>query len=279
MEIEQLNEIRKERGLQIANTSRIMKRERGGYIVPSQSGSGVYVVRYNSATFKFECECEDYEKRSVLGILCKHCLAVQTIINKEINSDGTTTITKTVKVTYPQDWSVYNTAQTQQKELFLKLLNDLCKSIHNPENTMGRPKLAMSDMVFASALKVFTTFSCRRFITDMKEAKENGYIDKVCAYSSVSNYMRNPNITPLLVDLIQKSSMSLKPIETEFRRHYHLRSNVESTFSMMKRKFSDYLKSRKDQSQKNEILCKVVCHNISVLVNGIFELDLKLEWN
>jgi transposase len=65
----------------------------------------------------------------------------------------------------------------------------------------------------------------------------------------------------------------------EFKRHYHLRSNVESTFSMIKRKFSDKLRSKKDQSQKNEILAKIVCHNISVLVNGIFELNLELNWN
>lgn len=65
----------------------------------------------------------------------------------------------------------------------------------------------------------------------------------------------------------------------EFKKHYHLRSNAESTFSMLKRKFSDHLRSKKEQAQTNEILCKVVCHNISVLVSGIFELDLKLEWN
>lgn len=65
----------------------------------------------------------------------------------------------------------------------------------------------------------------------------------------------------------------------EFKRHYHLRSNVESTFSMMKRKFSDKLRSRKVQAQTNEILCKVVCHNISVLVSGIFELGLELNFN
>lgn len=216
MEIEQLNEIRKEKGLQIANTSRIMRRERGGYIVPSQTGSGAYLVQYDNATFKPKCECEDYEKRSVLGIKCKHIWAVELTINKQVNVDGSTTLTKTVRVTYPQDWSAYNKAQIQQKELFQKLLNDLCKGISNTTYILGRPKLPLSDMVFSSALKVFTTFSCRRFVTDMKQAKENGYIDKICSYSSVSNYMRNPEMTPVLVNLILKSAMPLKNIETDF---------------------------------------------------------------
>ena len=46
--------------------------------------------------------------------------------------------------------------------------------------------------------------------------------------------------------------------------HYHLRSNVESTFSMMKRKFGDGLRSKTDTAMVNETLCKVLCHNLVV---------------
>jgi len=35
MNLQEQNEIRKQRGIEIAKTSRIMHRERGGYIVPS----------------------------------------------------------------------------------------------------------------------------------------------------------------------------------------------------------------------------------------------------
>lgn len=66
--------------------------------------------------------------------------------------------------------------------------------------------------------------------------------------------------------------------EEEFRRHYHRRSNVESTFSAMKRKFLPYVRSKKPIAQKNEILAKVCCHNASVLVNGIFELGMRAEF-
>ena len=38
----------------------------------------------------------------------------------------------------------------------------------------------------------------------------------------------------------------------EFLRHYHKRSNVESTFSMIKAKFGDSVRSKTDVAMKNE---------------------------
>ncbi len=64
----------------------------------------------------------------------------------------------------------------------------------------------------------------------------------------------------------------------EFKKHYHLRSNVESTFSALKRKFLPYARSKNPVSQKNEILLKVCCHNASVLINAIFELGARADF-
>lgn len=47
-----------------------------------------------------------------------------------------------------------------------------------------------------------------------------------------------------------------------FLSHYHKRSNVETTFSMVKRKFGSSLRSKSFQGQVNEVLCKVIAHNI-----------------
>lgn len=57
----------------------------------------------------------------------------------------------------------------------------------------------------------------------------------------------------------------------EFGESYHKRSNVETVFSMIKRKFSQTLMSRNFQGQKNEILLKVLCHNITCLIHAHFE--------
>lgn len=205
------NEIRKQRGMQIAQTCRIMKREKGGYIVPSQSGSGAYVVQYKD--FKPVCECPDCE---VKNNKCKHIWAVELTINKQVNSDGSTTITKTAKMTYSQNWSAYDEAKTKEKSMFLELLNDLCKDIPNTEYTFGRPKMPLSEMLFASALKVYTTFSLRRFVSDMQTAHEKGYVEHVPHYSTVALYMEKQELTPMLLNLIQKSSLPLKTIETDF---------------------------------------------------------------
>ena len=42
----------------------------------------------------------------------------------------------------------------------------------------------------------------------------------------------------------------------EFVAHYHRRSNIESTFSMVNRKFGDFLRSKTDTAMTNEALCK-----------------------
>ena len=60
----------------------------------------------------------------------------------------------------------------------------------------------------------------------------------------------------------------------EFAAHYHKRSNVESTFSMMKRKFGDSLRSRTDVAMVNEALAKILCHNLVVLIHEIHELGI-----
>lgn len=60
----------------------------------------------------------------------------------------------------------------------------------------------------------------------------------------------------------------------EFLAHYHKRSNVESTFSMIKRKFGDGLRSRTDTAMRNETLCKVLAHNLVVLIHEMYELGI-----
>jgi transposase len=66
----------------------------------------------------------------------------------------------------------------------------------------------------------------------------------------------------------------------EFLQHYHKRSNVESTFSMMKRKFGDSIRSKTETAMTNEALCKVLCHNLTVLIHEMYELGIDpVFWN
>lgn len=61
----------------------------------------------------------------------------------------------------------------------------------------------------------------------------------------------------------------------EFLAHYHRRSNVESTFSAVKRKFGGFVRSRNFVAQTNEVLCKLLCHNLACLVQASYELNIK----
>jgi transposase len=64
----------------------------------------------------------------------------------------------------------------------------------------------------------------------------------------------------------------------EFLAHYHKRSNVESTFSMIKGKFRDHVRSKSDAGMRNEVLCKILCHNICCLIHSIFELGIQARF-
>ena len=60
----------------------------------------------------------------------------------------------------------------------------------------------------------------------------------------------------------------------KFLEHYHKRSNIETAYSMIKGKFGGAPRSKSDAGQINEVLCKVLCHNISVLVQATHALGI-----
>lgn len=66
---------------------------------------------------------------------------------------------------------------------------------------------------------------------------------------------------------------------TEFNHHYHKRSNVETTFSMIKRKFGNHLRSKTELGQTNELLAKCLCHNLCVLIQEAHELGIPIEFD
>jgi transposase len=61
----------------------------------------------------------------------------------------------------------------------------------------------------------------------------------------------------------------------DFLKHYHQRSNAESTFSMVKAKFRDHVRSKTDVAMKNEVLCKFLCHNLCCLIQSQCELGIE----
>jgi transposase len=66
--------------------------------------------------------------------------------------------------------------------------------------------------------------------------------------------------------LLEKAFHYFQFNQEEYMSRYHKRSNVESTFSAIKRKFGDSVVSKTDTAMVNEVLCKILCHNLTCLI-------------
>jgi transposase len=403
---------RQQKALVIAAKNKLTKKG-DTWIVPSQSGNDYYKVNANDPDWP-TCTCPDFELRHAR---CKHIYAVEYTIERETSTkrtktkDGettTTTVTETVKIRYKQVWAAYNNAQTNEKARFLALLANLCDGIDEPIQTMGRTRLPMADMIFATVYKVYAAVSSRRFMSDLKEQYVMRRISKLPCFNSINNYLVMEEMTPYLQALITRSSLPLKSVESAFAvdssgfstcqyvrwydekygkeqserdwvkahvmcgvktnivtsaeisgahnhdtnffapvvnetaKHfdvreisadkaysnyanmrvteavgavpyidfkvnatdkgkcevwnrmyhyyqfnraafldfYHKRSNVESTFSMIKAKFGGFVRAKLPTAQVNEVLCKILCHNLCCLIQSSCELGIEAKfWN
>jgi hypothetical protein len=64
----------------------------------------------------------------------------------------------------------------------------------------------------------------------------------------------------------------------DFLAHYHRRSNVETTFSMIKAKFGQRLRCKTPTAQINEALCKVLAHNLCCVIQSVHELGINASF-
>lgn len=203
-------------GLEIAALNKI--EQRGPvWLVPSQSGRGRYTVIPDQPF----CSCPDHEETRQP---CKHVYAARYVMHRELNGDGTETITETLTLTqqvqrptYRQDWSSYNAAQVNEKHEFDALLYDLCQHNLPPiRRGRGRPSIPVADMMFSVLSKVYSTKSTRRFVGELDDAHEHGYLIKPPHYNSIINYLDKPELESVLMGLIHTTSLPLKSVEADF---------------------------------------------------------------
>jgi transposase len=394
-----------ERGLMIAESNTVEKNKLG-WKVPSQSGNGTYIVNLDGD--EPFCSCQHFE---ATHRKCQHIYAIEFIEQREKRPDGTEVVTKAMRVTYGQNWTVYNDVQTHEQERFAELLSELCKGIEQPEQEgAGRRNHLLADVIMAATCKVYSTVSGRRAMPDLRELQNKGLVTKAVSYNSVFDYLENPALTPLLKTLVEESASPLRAIETDFAvdssgfstntynrwydhkwgkvrseakwikthmmcgvkthiitsveatptetsdtlqlpelvnttaktfaisevsadkaysskknlhaitavnafpyimfksyskgnqgagkfdslwqrmwhfynfnketfmQHYHKRSNAETTYSMIKTKFGGNVRSKSPVAQVNEVLCKVLCHNICVLIQSVYELGIEASF-
>ena len=199
------------RGMAISATVSVRRIE-VGYLVPSQSGNGSYFVSIDDKPF---CACADFEKRQQP---CKHLYSVWcTVKREETTIVSVQEETAPKRKTYPQDWPAYNAAQNNEAKHFVLLLRDLCNKIEQPPHTgRGRPRMPLSDMVFAMCMKVYLEKSGRRSKSFIESAQAQGLMDKLPSDTSCWRYMEDARMKPLLRELIQISALPLRFAETDF---------------------------------------------------------------
>jgi len=66
--------------------------------------------------------------------------------------------------------------------------------------------------------------------------------------------------------------------QKEFMESYHRRSNVETTFSMIKMRLGEPLKSKNYVAQRNELMLKFISHNICGLIQEMYNHNLKINF-
>jgi transposase len=98
------------------------------------------------------------------------------------------------------------------------------------------------------------------------------------AYASVENFEEvaacggqafiafKSNATGGASGLFEKAYHYFQYHRQKYLEHYHKRSNIESTISAVKRKFGDFVLSKTDAAMVNEVLCKLLCQNLTCLV-------------
>lgn len=120
------------------------------------------------------------------------------------------------KATYKQDWKNYTTAQNNEINLFDRLLMDLVKTVPEPPQQMGRPRLGLQETLFCAIRKVYSQLSSRRAYSLYKNAEERQHIGKAPNYNAINKALNREDITPILHKFLAMSALPLKSVETTF---------------------------------------------------------------
>src|SRR2546423_1318428 len=173
---------REARGLQIASqTERQITFNETFWTVPSQTSSKSYAVTVDPPF----CTCADFKNNAME---CKHVHAVKFHLAREAGAT-LPEVPEQKRKTYSQNWPAYTASQVNEKARFLELLFGLCSVMDEPPQFKGRPRIPVADRIFACAFKVYSTLSGRRFTSDLREAKQRGYLSSMPTYSAISRYL------------------------------------------------------------------------------------------
>ncbi len=122
------------------------------------------------------------------------------------------------KKTYPQVWPAYNKAQTTEKRRLQVLLSDLCRNVPHasqPGSTAAaHPDGRCGVRNGLQGLHLYA-HAAVRLRPGRRAAK--GHVSQVAHFiHSIIRHFYNPDMTPILRDLVIRSSLPLKAVEVDF---------------------------------------------------------------
>src|SRR5262245_13395458 len=120
-------------------------------------------------------------------------------------------------------------------------------------------------------------FALREVLADKAYASARNY-DAIGRYGATPFIAFKSNATGRGGRLWEKMFHHFSLYREDFLAHYHKRSNMESTFSMIEAKFRDHLRSKTPVAMVNEVLSKIICHNICVLIHEAEELGIAIKF-
>ena len=71
-------------------------------------------------------------------------------------------------------------------------------------------------MVFATPVKVYSTVSTRRFISDLRDAADKGHLSRVIHHNSICAGTESAWLTPVLAGVVTASRAPLRAVERDF---------------------------------------------------------------
>ncbi len=92
------------------------------------------------------------------------------------------------------------------------------------------------------------------------------------------DFKRNVNPSKNSPEIWRRMFSYFQEHKEEFMEKYHKRSNVETVFSMVKVRLGEHLKCKTFESQRNELVMKFLCHNITVLIQEIYENKVHIDF-
>ena len=239
-----LTDDRDRRALAIAARRKIVWIGGGIARVQSERSDAFYEVESHEEL----CECPDFQKRRAAkrGKKCKHCRALKLLLAEHTQDEIATWLPRHVilpserirtaagkiseeygkgrrrplpSIEYPdgqtRESTRRNSAYREMRDRVPQLLADLSRTLASePVAKWGGQEMPIHDRLFAVTFRAFANRSLEDTRHELQQMARLGYISAAPCKNSLSAYMHDAALTPLLREALFRVAKSVRKIET-----------------------------------------------------------------